>query len=290
MSRRAGVVPGLLLICVSACGRGTAISPLEAQVEAITDPRTREVVAAMYRGYGGHDAWSRLRNVEYTYSLLLYGGPASPRAAMRQIHRFGLGPTPQAYVEDLDGEHPRIVRLNGPELHVTRGGVPVSDTDRLDFPRAYSRIVRWAFLNPWNLLDAGVRLESRSPRTPQTKGAVPAGMCDVLRLRFEGSGPLGDMDDWHDFYVSRRSRLVEQVHSYRAADNTYRLAIWSDHRTHSGVRVASRRETHASDAAGSIGPLEAVAEYIGVRFDGSFGNEMFRDDLPAAAPSTRTGS
>ena len=78
----------------------------------------------------------------------------------------------------------------------------------------------------------------------------------------------GGTDDWYDFYISRLTRLVEQVHSYRAQENAYRVSLWSDHRTYDGLRVASRREVHASDENGAIGRLEAVAEYSEVRFDG----------------------
>jgi hypothetical protein len=238
----------------------------------------------MLVAYGGYSHWVSRRNVEYAYTLRLYGDQGTEKAMTRQIHRFALGPEPKGYIEDLSGDG-QVVRLDGESLVVTRGGLPLTDPSVLEFPRAYLGVARWSFLNPWNLLDPGTRLEPRSVRSPNAAGVVPAGPCDVVRLRFERPTDAGGTDDWYDFYISRLTRLVEQVHSYRAQENAYRLSLWSDHRTYDGLRVASRREVHASDENGAIGRLEAVAEYSEVRFDAPFGDEMFRgeDALAAAA-------
>ncbi len=238
----------------------------------------------MLGAYGGYDVWRQRQNVEYTYRLHIYGGHETPQFVAHQLHRLGLGREVRAYLEDLDISSPQVVRLDEENLLVTRGGSPVSDPSSLGFPRAYSRIIRWSFRIPWTILDPGSRLESRGVRTPQTTGPVPAGPCNVIRLRFDEPTDGGGTDDWHDFYISQRSRLVEQIHSYRSDDNAYRVVIWSDHRTVEGVRVASHRETYASDVSGAIGPLEAIADYEDVRFDAPFDEAIFRGNLSLAIP------
>jgi len=264
------------------CAQGPAEAP-PPEIRAVADPQAGEALVSMLAAYGGFGAWREHRNVEYLYMLRLYGPGGEERAMTRQVHRFGLGPTVQAYAEDLAGEAPQIVRLDGEALEVTRGGVPLTDPAALAFPKAFVGMARWSFINPWNFLAPGSRLEGRGVHTPGTSGVVPSGPCDVIRLRFDRPTEAGGTDDWYDVYISRLNRLIERVHSYRAQDNSYRIALWSDYRAYGGLRVASRRETHASDEIGAIGPLEAVAEYSDVRFDAPFGDEMFRGGAIAAA-------
>ncbi len=266
---------------------GRPPDPLAERLEAIADPESAAVVTRVLDAYGGYANWMRHHNAEYTYHLEFYGGQKTPQKVTRQIHRLGLGPREQAYVEDLDLEAPQIVRLDGEGLEVTRGGVPVADPADLDFPRAFSQIARWSFLNPWNLLDPQSLLEYRGVRTPPAAGQVPAGPCEVVRLRFDRGGREGPSLDWYDFYVNRLSLLLDRIHSYRAEDATYRVSIWSDHRKFDDVRVATRRDTYSSDAGGAIGPLEVVAEYTDVRFDAPFTDDIFRATTPLAASSGR---
>ncbi len=276
------VLLGVLALVTVACGVAEP-DPLGERLAAVADSRTAAVLTEMLQAYGGYETWTSRRNAEYTYRLELYDGGSEPQVVSRQIHRLGLGSKAQAYIEDLDVEVPQIVRLDGDDLEVTRGGEPVRDAAHLDFPAAYGQIVRWTFRSPWHLLDWNSRLSFRAARTPQTAGPVPTGACDVIRLQLDENGPWGSEDDWHDFYISRLSRLVEQIHSYRAVDNSYRVSIWSDHRAFDGLRVASRRHTYASDESGTIGPLEAIAEYADVRFDAPFDDEMFHPMFPLAA-------
>ncbi len=279
-SRRAAVLAAGILACFLGCGRQE--DSLVSHLRTISDPEARQAVADMLAAYGGYSRWAGRRNVEYGYALRLYDALGTEKAMTRQIHRFDLGPEPKGYIEDLSGEG-QVVRLDGERLVVTRGGRTLTDPSVLAFPRAYLGVARWSFLNPWNLLDPGTRLEPRGVRTPPAAGIVPAGPCDVLRLRFERPTDAGGTDDWYDFYISRLTRLVEQVYSYRAQENAYRVSLWSDHRTYDGLRVATRREVHASDENGAIGRLEAVAEYSDVRFDAPFGDEIFRGENALAA-------
>lgn len=235
------------------------------------------MVAGTLEAYGGYAAWSARRSVEYVHRLEYYGGQKSPGAITRQVHRFSLGAEVRAYIEELGVEAPQVVRLEGVTLEVSRGGLPVTDPGELEFPRAFVRIARWSFMQPWNLLDPGSRLEIRSARTPPAAGIVPPGPCEVVRLTLEEDGET-QRADWHDFYVSRLNHLIDRVHSYRSEDAAYRVTIWSDHRRFDGVRVAARRATHASDATGAVGPLEVVVEYSDVRFD------VPLPDAPAPAP------
>ena len=260
------------------------VDPVMDRLRAIADPRAAKAVAEMLQAYGGVPAWHRLGNVEYIYDLRIYGGSETPQYSTRQRHRLGLGHEVQVYVEDLDTIPPQIVRFDEGELVVTTDGDPVSDPDRLEFPRAFARIIRWSFRAPWMLLDRHAQLEGRAERTPSSNGPVPLGPCDVIRLRFTETTAGGTLDDWHDFYISQRSRLVEQIHSYRAEDESYRLTIWSDHRTIDGVQVAARRETYSSDPYGEIGVLAAVAEYMDVRFNAPFDADIFRGVVSLAAP------
>jgi hypothetical protein len=93
-------------------------------------------------------------------------------------------------------------------------------------------------------------------------------------------------DDWQDLYISRRSHLIEQVHSYRAGPNDFRLSVWADHRVFDGIRVATRRSTYASDAAATVGRLEAVAEYSEVRFDVAWAEAPGEAATPDPEPAT----
>jgi hypothetical protein len=277
---------GLLVIGLLAGCAEPEVDPIMERLRAIADPRGASAVAEMFEAYGGFPAWSRLRNVEYSYHLRIYGGSEEPQFSTRQLHRLGLGHDAQVYVEDLDAVPPQVVRFDAGEVAVTRDGEPVSDPESLEFPRAFSRIIRWSFRAPWMLIDRHSQLEGRAERTPEGNGPVPVGPCDVVRLTFDEPTPGGAIDDWHDFYISQRSRLVEQIHSYRAEDESYRLTIWSDHRTIDGVRVAARRETYSSDLYGEIGVLEAVAEYEDVRFNAPFEADIFRGAISVAAPGT----
>jgi hypothetical protein len=253
------------------------------RVRLVTDGQAASAaVAAMLQAYGGYEAWERLANVEYRYTLSFHGGHAGPLRVSRQVQRLGLEDAVQVYIEDLDTPSPQIARLDGGAFSLESGGVPVSDPSQIAFRQTYARIVRWSFLIPWNLLDPASRIESRGVRTPKPAGPVPAGPCDVLRLRFERRTDGGGTDDWHDLYISRLSHLIEQVHSYRAQDNDYRLSVWSDHRNFGGIRVATRRATYASDASGAVGRLEAVAEYVDVYFDAPFDAGIFRGPRRAA--------
>jgi len=172
----------------------------------------------------------------------------------------------------------------GSRIEVRKAGAPVVDPAQLDFPRAFMKVARFTFLLPWNLLDTEARLQFRGERTPPAAGHVPADECDVVRLTFETKDP-SLKDDWYDLYVSRVNHIIDRVHSYRGEDRSYWLSLWSDHRTFGGVRVATRRETHVSDVAATIGPLEAVVEYADVRFDAPFGDEVWAGMPEEPAPT-----
>ncbi len=274
---------GVLLPLMAGCADAEP-DPVSERLQANGDGRVSAAVKGLLNAYGGHGSWRRRHTVEYSYRLSIYGGEEVPQFVTHQLHRLGLGRRDRVYLEDLDVEIPQVVRLNEPDLLVTRGGQPVNDPDQLQFPRTYGKIIRWTFRIPWLLLDPASQLEWRGIRTPNTRGPVPAGPCEVVRLRFNERTAGGGTDDWYDFYISQRSHLVEQIHSYRAEDNAYRVDIWSDHRTYDDLRVASRRETFASDVNGAIGPLEAVAAYEKVRFDAPFDEAIFNSPVSLAMP------
>lgn len=286
MSRRRVVqmttAAALLAMLPAACGPAPADPALD-RVRLVTDgPEAASVVAAMLQAYGGTEAWDRMANVEYRYSLSFYGGQPEPVRLTHQLQRLGLQDEPQVYIEDIDGSERQIARLDGADFSLTQDGAPVANASQIQFRETYARIVRWSFLLPWILLDPASRLESRGVRTPQTAGPVPPGPCDVVRLRFERPTDGGGTDDWHDIYISRLSHLIEQVHSYRAQPNDFRLSVWSDHQNFGGIRVATRRRTYASDAGGTVGKLEAVAEYDDIHFDAPFDASIFHAPAGAA--------
>ena len=268
------LIPTLVVsTSVWGCGEDRP-DPVSERLQAIADPEAESVVLAMFEAYGPYTAWSAHHNVEYTYRLQLYAGGKDPQAVVRQVHRIDLGAGERSFAQDLEGAEPQVVRVAGSRIEVTRSGAPVTDPTQLEFPRAFMRIARFTFLLPWNLLDTESRLQYRGERTPPMAGHVPSDECDVVRLTFEERDP-SRKDDWHDLYVSRVNHLIDRIHSYRGEDRSYWLSLWSDHRTFGGVRVATRRETHASDVAATIGPLEAVVEYSDVRFDAPFGDEVW---------------
>ncbi len=281
------LLPAAAALLSLLAGCAAAPDPVAEKLRDTADRQSAAVVASMLEAYGGYRQWAGHHNVEYTYRLEFYGGQKTPQKVTRQIHRFGLGGEELAYVEDLEGPAPQIVRLSGDGVTVTRGGAPVTEPLEIDFPRAFSQLARWSFLTPWNLLDPQCRLEYRGERDPPPSGSVPAGPCEVIRLRYDRGGHEGPSTDWYDFYVSRLSQLLDRIHSYRAEDVTYRVSIWSEHVKFTDLRVATRRETYASDAGGVIGPLELVAEYSDVRFDAPFKDDIFRGAAPLAASADR---
>jgi predicted DCC family thiol-disulfide oxidoreductase YuxK len=260
--------------------------PVTERLQAIADQEAGDIVLSLFEAYGPYAAWSAHHNVEYTYRLQFYGGAKEPKAVTRQLHRMDLGVEERSMAQDLEGTEHQVIRVAGGRLEVTRSGAPVTDPAQLEFPRAFMRIARFTFLLPWNLLDAESRLDYRGERTPPTASRVPADECDVVRLTFDEKD-TSRKDDWYDLYVSRVNHLIDRIHSYRGQDRTYWVSLWSDHRTFGDVRVATHRETHASDVTGLIGPLEAVVDYSDVRFDAAFGDEVWAGmpEEPAAADS-----
>ena len=247
------------------CAGEAPRDPVADRLEASADPQAAAIVRRMLQAYGGHPVWARLGSVGYIQRLEFHGGKDEPQTVTRQLHRFTLGSEMRVYLEDLDVAEPLVIRLVDDVLQVTRAGVPVSDPDQLAFPRAFARIVRQAFRQPWNLLDPGIELVIRSPRTPPPAGRVPSEICDVVRFT-EKPPDNSETSDWQDFYIGRLSHLVDRVHTYRAEDGAYRVTVWSDHRRFGDVRVATRRATYASDVTGMVGPLEVVVEYADIRF------------------------
>ncbi|OLC54346.1 MAG: hypothetical protein AUH92_04190 [Acidobacteria bacterium 13_1_40CM_4_69_4] len=281
------LVPACLTAGSSSGCSGRAPDPVTERLDAIADPEAAAVVLASFEAYGPYPVWRAHHNVEYTYRLEFYGGGKEPQAVSRQTHRLDLGPGARSFAQDLEGDVPQVVRVDGDRLEVTRAGVPVVDPAQLDFPRAFIRIARWSFLLPWDLIDPEARLQYRGERTPPMASRVPSDLCDVVRLTFDEKDP-SRRDDWHDIYVSRVNHLIDRIHSYRAEDRSYSVVLWSDHLTFGGVRVATRRETHATDVTGEIGALEAVVEYSGVHFDAPFGDEVW-SGMTATAPITTAG-
>lgn len=244
---------------------------------ATRDEAAQKAVAALLSSCGGYEVWQGMREAEYEYRFQFYGGDAVPRLTRSQRHWLSLDDDVHVKLEDLGGPRPLEVRLDGDRVALRIAGTPLDDPEQAEFQRAFGRQVRWEFLTPWNLLQPGILLESRGVRTPPAAGRVPTGPCDVVRVRFERPMEGGGTDDWHDVYISGRSHLVEEILSYRSASHQYRLSVWSDQKPFDGLRVATRRETYASDADAVVGRLEAVAEYSGVRF--------IPRDTAAAAPA-----
>jgi hypothetical protein len=271
VTRRVAALPAaLLLLAAAACGAPAEPDAVFERIRSTADdPEAARAVAALLSAYGGADTWSSMRGVEYRYHLTLFGPDAAPRQVATQVHRLSLDPGLWLEMEEsLPGDPGiQVTTIDGETLRLTRAGVAQETPDDADFRRAVGVAVRWEFRLPWTLLDRDAIASSRGVRTPAAAGPVPAGPCDVVRLRFDAAAPGSSTDDWHDLYISRRSHLVEQVHTYRAAANDYRLSIWSEHRDFGGLRVATKRRTYASDAAAAVGGLQAEAEYSDIRFD-----------------------
>jgi len=268
----AGRVAAAIAACAVAaagagCGAPAVPDPVFERIRTVTDdPDAVRAIAAMLSAYGGLDTWAARRNAEYRFSLALYAGGATPQRTTLQVHRLALGPDVHLEMEDLAPAPERVVRIDG-DVVVVGGDGAGDEAGDTEFTRAYGRAIRWDFRLPWCLLDPGTIVMTRGVRTPVAAGPVPPGPCDVLRLRLDTGSPGSGSDDWQDLYISRRSHLLELVHSYRAGPNDFRLSVLADHRDFDGIRIATRRETHASDAAAAVGRLEAVAEYTDVRFD-----------------------
>jgi hypothetical protein len=253
---------------VTACaGRAEEQDPIVARVQMATrDEKAQKAVAALLSSSGGYEVWQGMREVEYRYRFQFFGGDPQPRLLRLQQHWLSLDDEVHVRLADVEGPDPIEVTLDRDKVALLRGGQPLDDPSQAEFQRAFARQVRWEFLVPWTLLQSGVLLESRGVRTPPAAGKVPPGPCDVIRVRFERVMEGGGTDDWHDVYISGRSHLVEEIVTYRSASNQYRLSVWSDHRDFDGLRVATRRETYASDEGAAVGQLEAVAEYSDIRF------------------------
>ena len=264
---------------LSGCaGRAGEEDPIVAKVQLATrDGEAQKAIAALLSSCGGYEVWQGMREVEYRYRFQFFGGDPQPRQVRLQRQWLSLDDEVHVRLEDVEGPEQLEVRLDGDKVALLRGGQPFDDPSQAEFQRAFGRQVRCEFLMPWTLLQAVIVLESRGVRTPPVAGKVPSGPCDVVRVRFERPMEGGGTDDWHDVYISGRSHLVEEVLTYRSEPNQYRLSVWSDHRDFDGLRVATRRETYASDETAAVGRLEAVAEYSDVRF--------IRRDAPAAPPS-----
>lgn len=266
--------PGLAAACAAAallvvtgCGAPAEPDPIVARVQMATrDEAAQRAIAALLSSSGGYEVWQGMGEVEYRYRFAFYGGDPVPRLTRMQRHWLALEDEVHVQLQDLEGPMPLEVRLDFDKVALRRAGTALDDPEQEDFQRAFGRQVRWEFLTPWNLLQPGILLESRGTRTPPAAGKVPPGPCDVVRVRFERPMEGGGTDDWHDVYISARSHLVEEILSYRSASNQYRLSVWSDQKPFDGLRIATRRETYASDEDAAVGRLEAVAEYSDVRF------------------------
>lgn len=271
----------LVAACLTGCGTPAEPDPIVAKVQLATrDEGAQKVVSALLSSSGGYEVWQGMREVEYEYRFQFYGGDPVPRLTRSQRHWLSLDDEVHVKLQDLEGAQPLEVRLDGDQVALRRAGSVVDDPATAEFERAFGRQVRWEFLTPWNLLHPGILLASRGVRTPPAAGRVPPGPCNVVRVRFERQMEGGGTDDWHDVFISARSHLVEEILTYRSASNQYRLSVWSDQKPFDGLRVATRRETYASDEAAEVGRLEAVAEYSGVRF-------IPRDGPVAAAAAGR---
>jgi predicted DCC family thiol-disulfide oxidoreductase YuxK len=286
-----GAAVTVLLLCLAAaglcgCGGAAAPDPVLGRLQANADPQAAALVATTLSASGGYDAFRTHHNVEYVFRLQFFGGKPTPQVVTRQLHRLGLRHGDQVYIEDLDTTAPQIVRLDGDTLEVTRSGAQVRDPSQLEFPRAWAAMARRTFLLPWNLLDDGIDLESRHERTPPAAGAVPSGVCDVIRRRRITGPERTPSDDWEDIYVSRLTHLIDRIHDYRSEDHSFRVSIWTDYKTFDGMRVATVRRTYASDASGTLGALEVHTEYDGVRFDAPFDDSIFLPTSPLAASAT----
>ena len=264
--RVAAAAAALLVAATGAgCGAPAVPDPAFDRIRAVTDdPDAVRAIAAMLSAYGGLDTWTARHNAEYRFALALYAGGATPQRTTLQVHRLALGPDVHLEMEDLAPDPARVVRIDGDVVAVDGAADGPGDSE---FTRAYGRAIRWDFRLPWCLLDPGTIVTTRGVRTPAAAGPVPPGPCDVLRLKIDTGSPGGGSDDWQDLYISRRSHLLELVHSYRAGPNDFRLSVLADHRDFDGIRIATRRETYASDAAAAVGRLVAVAGYTDVRFD-----------------------
>jgi hypothetical protein len=279
---RSGVAAAAALLALAAtlaCGGQARTDPVFERIRVVTDDAEAvRAIAATLSAYGGLDTWATRRNVAYRFALAVYAGDPAPRRTTLQIHRLTLGPEVHLEMEDLDPAPLRTVRIDGDR--VTVGGAAPEGDDDTEFRLAYGLALRRDIRLPWSLLDEGTSIDSRGVRTPAPAGPVPPGPCDVLRLRMS--------DDWQDLYISRRSHLIEQVHSYRAGPNDFRLSVWADHRAFDGIRVATRRSTYSSDAAATVGRLEAVAEYSDVRFDVEWTGAPGEEPPPAGPPAGET--
>jgi hypothetical protein len=268
----------LVPLCAACAGRAEENDPIVARVQRAThDEKAQRAIAALLSSCGGYEVWQQMREAEYRYRFQFYGGDPQPRLVRLQQHWLSLDDEVHVRLQDVEGADPIEVRLDRDQVALLRGGQPFDEPSQAEFQRAFGRQVRWDFLVPWTFLQSGILLESRGVRTPPTAGKVPSGPCDVVRVRFERPMEGGGTDDWHDVYISGRSHLVEEILTYHSAANQYRLSVWSDQRDFDGLRVATRRETYASDEGAAVGQLEAVAEYSDVRF--------IRRDAGEAAPS-----
>jgi hypothetical protein len=216
-------VRGLLLALITLAARGPA-----ALAEEKADALGHELIAAL----GGPAAWEKARQFQFDFIVEREG-----KALARFSHAWDRSTGDYRLTGTDKTGAPFAVYFN---VNTRQGAVFVNGMSVEGEPReghlqnAYERFVNDTFwlLAPWKVFDPGVH-RAYDGEKPCPEG----GVCDVLKLSFDGVGPTPRDVYW--LWITREGRrMVQWKYVPNGVSEEPTTAAWKDWRSFNGILLS----------------------------------------------------
>lgn len=242
---------------------------------ALPPGRAGDILAHAIEAAGGWRRWSELRDVSFVSSIAFFHPLAGEVRESFGLYKMPLRAGRRVRFESLDAGERVAVGLDGEEIWLERGGLPVCDPPRFTLARLHLTGNLFWFSLPFSLVDAAADVtdagdQSLDGRTFTRLRVGRAGDAPTGVVAVPGAAGTDALVDWFVVYLDAETGSIDRVLGHVTApflSHSLWVAIWRDYREVAGVRIAHRRDVFPADAAAvPVGPraLDQVVDEIRV--------------------------
>jgi hypothetical protein len=283
VARIALTVAGALAVALAVAAPGGAQvrrrerppRPAEERMPVVMDDSSRQAqgfLEELSRVNGGPDLWANMRGVRYYITYRIPGPEGTTLEEWTEYHMVWTQGRPRVRIDNATDS--TVVIVAGDTTWVRRDGRWTRDSLAVAPARAQALDARWLVRVPWNLLSPTLKRRIDSPLERDQPFVIradygpgedrPAGT--VARLTFAPPG-----------------FALTQVHWYDPQSRNWYLLELAGEQERYGWHWAERRTLHASDAAGTRGPVAWTALVQDMQIEAQMPDQVLAPPVVATA-------
>lgn len=254
-----GIAPALQVLLVLSLSGGARAT--EAPPPRLPSGPAGDVVRRALQHAGGWAAWEAKKSVSFRKTSTKFRPDGTVERTRVENHTYELHPGFRARIEREEEGKKVLLTNDGVTARKLIDGREATAPQDVNNARNSTFGSNYVFCMPWKLTDRGVQLDDAGEE-------ILAGGTRVRKVRVtyeKGAGDAGSAHVWTYYFEAESGRLVRNHLRYDG--DKYDLTDYLDERVVSGLAIAAKRISYASDEKGTALVKVSEVVYDDIRFD-----------------------